>query len=180
MQTELQTERLLLKQLTLDYAEVIFDTYAQDPEVCKYVSWTPRTNVDQTREFLQEQVAKWEAGKVFAYAIIRKEDGVFMWSIELRPHKTFANFGYVMGRMFWGNWYTSEALSAILDLWFGIPDIERIYGICDVDNIASAKVMQKVGMRYIGMREKYVLHPNISSEKRDSDRYEIIREKWAK
>jgi RimJ/RimL family protein N-acetyltransferase len=40
--------------------------------------------------------------------------------------------------------------------------------------------MQKVGMRYIGMREKYVLHPNISSEKRDSDRYEIIREKWAK
>jgi hypothetical protein len=42
------------------------------------MSWTPRTHVDQTREFLQEQGAKWEAGTVYAYAIIRKEDGVFM------------------------------------------------------------------------------------------------------
>lgn len=72
----------------------------------------------------------------------------------------------------------TEALQAIIGVGFSIPHIERIYGICDVDNIASAKVMEKAGMRYIGMREKYILHPNISPDKRDSHRYEIIREKW--
>lgn len=100
MQTELQTDRLILRQLMPDDAQAVFDTYAQDPEVCKYVSWSPRTHVDQTREFLGQQLTKWEAGTTYAYAIIRKSDGVFMGSIELRPKKTFANFGYVLGRQF--------------------------------------------------------------------------------
>lgn len=100
MQTELQTERLLLKRLTPDYAQVIFDTYGQDPEVCKYMSWTPHTDAEATRQFLEQQSSKREIGTAYTYAMIRKDDGVFLGTIELRPKKGLANFGYVLGKQF--------------------------------------------------------------------------------
>lgn len=100
MQTEIQTDRLILRQLTPDYAQDVFDTYAQDPEACRYMSWTPHSDVEVTKQFLTEQEAKREQGTAYTYAIIRKDDNVFIGSIELRPKKTFANFGYVSGKKF--------------------------------------------------------------------------------
>lgn len=178
MQTEIQTERLILKQLTPDYAQVIFDTYAQDPEVCKYTSWKEHESIDVTTTFLQEVQNKRTAGESYTYAIIRKSDDLFVGSIELRIGKKSASFGYVIGRDFRWEGYATEALSAIIALWFSLANVDRIYGYCDIDNIASTKVMENAGLRYVGIREKYILYPNISSEKRDSHRYEIIREKW--
>ncbi len=100
MQTLMETSRLLLKQLTPDYAQVIFDTYAQDAQVCKYTSWTKHASIETTQAFVAQVQQNRSANTSYTYAIVRREDGVFLGSIDIRLHKKSTSFGYVIGRKF--------------------------------------------------------------------------------
>jgi len=55
------------------------------------------------------------------------------------------------------------------------PDIYRVFATCDVDNPASAKVMEKAGMKYEGLLRRYMIHPNVSEEPRDCLMYARVR-----
>ena len=55
------------------------------------------------------------------------------------------------------------------------PEIFRIQAVCDVENIGSARVMEKAGMEREGTLRRYVLHPNISDEPRDVYMYAIVK-----
>jgi ribosomal-protein-alanine N-acetyltransferase len=55
------------------------------------------------------------------------------------------------------------------------PDIYRVFATCDVENPASARVMEKVGMQCEGILRKYIVHPNISNGPRDSYMYAIVK-----
>jgi RimJ/RimL family protein N-acetyltransferase len=53
--------------------------------------------------------------------------------------------------------------------------IFRIWAVCDVDNAASARVMEKAGMQREGVLRRWSVHPNISAEPRDSFCYAIVK-----
>jgi ribosomal-protein-alanine N-acetyltransferase len=61
------------------------------------------------------------------------------------------DFGYALNRDFWGNGYMPEALGAVLRFEFETLKTPRIYGECELENPASARVMEKVGMQYEGL-----------------------------
>ncbi len=84
-------------------------------------------------------------------------------------------FGYLIVRRFWGNGLMSEAVSAVVDWAMAEPGLYRAAAVCDIDNAASARVMQKAGMAYEGIRRRWIVHPNVSSEPRDVHSYARTR-----
>ena len=83
--------------------------------------------------------------------------------------------GYALARPYWGKGYMTETLRAMINLAFTQLDIFRVQAFCDVDNLGSARVMEKAGMQREGLLRRYVLHPNISDEPRDVYLYAIVK-----
>jgi len=83
--------------------------------------------------------------------------------------------GYVLTRLHWGKGYMTEALRGLVDWALKQQHIYRIWAVCDVDNIASARVMEKAGMQREGILRRWSVHPNLSPEPRDSYCYAIVK-----
>jgi RimJ/RimL family protein N-acetyltransferase len=94
------------------------------------------------------------------------EDRVIgMIGCRVRQHA--ADIGYVLSRKYWGHGYVTEAAKAIVEWATGVEFIYRVSAVCDVENKASARVLEKVGMQREGILKRYIVHPNISPEPRD-------------
>jgi RimJ/RimL family protein N-acetyltransferase len=92
-----------------------------------------------------------------------------------RPEAHRLDCGYVLARPWWGHGLISEALTAVAEWAMAQPDIRRLGAVCDVENLASARVMEKAGLEREGILRRWILHPNISSEPRDCYSYAITR-----
>jgi ribosomal-protein-alanine N-acetyltransferase len=95
--------------------------------------------------------------------------------IEIRLDKFRADFGYGIARQYWGYGYTTEAAKIVIQWALEQESIYRVWAICDVENVASTRVMDKAGMQKEGILRRFMLHPNISTEPRDCYCYSIVK-----
>jgi RimJ/RimL family protein N-acetyltransferase len=95
--------------------------------------------------------------------------------IEVRLNAHRANFGYVLARPYWGNGFMPEAIAALVKITLEPLTIYRIEATCDVENKASARALEKSGFLREGLLRRYIIHPNISPEPRDSLLYAITK-----
>ena len=171
----LKTERLRLRKAKLADAESIFREYAQDPEVTKFVSWRAHANLEETREYVRMCLLAWDIGKAFHWVIEQSENKQVIGMMIARVAGEKWELGYVLARPYWGRGYMTEALRALIAWALKQKDIYRIWAVCDVDNIASARVMEKAGMQREGTLKRWSVHPNLSPEPRDSYCYAIVK-----
>jgi RimJ/RimL family protein N-acetyltransferase len=171
----IETDRLILRPPALADAESIFQTYAQDPEVTRYLTWRPHTSITETLEFLSGCLAAWQGAQRFPYVVTLKGADSAIGMIEIRLDSFKAEVGYGMGRAYWGKGYMTEALRALITWALAQPRIYRVWAICDVDNLASARVLEKAGMQREGLLRREIIHPNISAEPRDCYLYAIVK-----
>ncbi len=175
MPERLETERLLLRKPHPDDARAIFEGWAQDQEVTRYLTWRPHEQIVQTAEFAHSRIRAWEGAARFPYVITLKASGDVIGMIDPRIEVPKVGIGYAAARAHWGNGYVPEATRAIIDWAFQQPSIYRVYATTDIDNIASRRVLEKVGMQCEGILRKYILHPNLSDVPRDSYMYAITK-----
>jgi RimJ/RimL family protein N-acetyltransferase len=107
--------------------------------------------------------------------IILKETGEVIGMIDPRVEGPKVGIGYVAARAHWGKGYVTEATRVIIDWVFQQPSMYRVYATTDIENVASRRVLEKVGMQCEGVLRKYILHPNISDIPRDSYIYAITK-----
>ena len=169
------TLRLHLRRPVPTDAERIFQTYAQDREVTRYLEWVPHTAVEITKKFIAFCRDRWTNSVAFPYVITRKKDGDLLGMIEVRPNGHRADFGYVLARSYWGDGLMPEAIAAIVKITMGHPTIYRMAATCDVENKASARTLEKSGFSREGLLRRYIIHPNISPEPRDSLLYALTK-----
>jgi [ribosomal protein S5]-alanine N-acetyltransferase len=170
------TSRLILRPPRLDDAESIFERYTTDPEVSRYMTWRPHESVDTTRDFVYFCMRQWESGTARPWVITEREVGEAIGMIEARPNGHRVELGYVLARPFWGKGMMSEAGMAVVGELMAQRDVQRIWAVCDVDNPASARVMEKLGMSYEGILRRWIIHPNIGDDARDCLSYAKVRE----
>jgi RimJ/RimL family protein N-acetyltransferase len=171
----LETPRLRLRPPVLDDAAAIFTKYAHDREVTKYLMWRPHQNLEETKDFLRRCLAVWEHGPAFPWVITRKEDHQLLGMIEIRLEGFKAEVGYVLAKPYWNQGYITEAVQAMVDWALKQKEIYRVAAFCDVENLASARVMEKVGMQKEGVLGRWVMHPNRSNKPRDCYCYAICK-----
>jgi RimJ/RimL family protein N-acetyltransferase len=171
----LQTERLNLRVPRLEDAPAIFEAWTRDPEATRYLTWKPHTQVSETEGFLERCIRVWGAGTNYPYVITFIEQDAPVGMIEIHVKGFILEVGYVLARPYWGKGLMSEALQGVIGFGLSQPEVFRLQATCDVENIASARVMEKAGMLYEGMLRRFVLHPNISNTPRDVFLYAIVR-----
>lgn len=173
---ELRTEHLILRRPVEADAEAIFAEYAADPEVTRYLIWRPHTSVEETREFLRGRIAAWSdlSGR-FPYVITLGQTNRPVGMIEMLLANFKAQVGYVLGRQHWGQGYMTEAVVAVVREALALPGVLSVWATCDVDNIASARVLEKAGMTRQGRLQQYIVHPNIDAQPRDVLCYSLTR-----
>jgi len=171
----IETERLVLRVPRMEDALAIFTGWAQDQEVTRYLTWRPHERMEQTEEFVQGCLSAWKHETRFPYMITLKERDEVIGMIDPCLEGPKVAIGYGLARPHWGKGYVTEATRAIIAWAFQQPSIYRVYATTDVENVASRRVLEKVGMQCEGTLRKYILHPNISTIPRDSYIYAIVK-----
>jgi RimJ/RimL family protein N-acetyltransferase len=166
----LLTRRLVLRPPRLDDAEAIFAAYSSDPEVTRWLLWRSHADVAETRAFMPQVVG---AAREWHFLITLA--GAPIGMISGLPSRHAAEVGYVLSRAHWSQGYMTEALTAMIGFAFSYPDIRRVFAYCDTENRASARVMEKSGMRLEGLLRRHTVFPNVSPEPRDVFCFAITR-----
>ncbi len=170
-----ETARLILRPVARGDARAIFTGYAQDPEVVRFVMWRPHHGLADTEAYIAACLST-PADKSRSYALIAREGGQLLGNFALRrPDLHRLDCGYVLARQYWGHGLMTEVLSLAVRWAMRQNDIWRIGAVCDVENLASARVMEKAGLAREGIRRRWLVHPNISGEPRDCFSYALTR-----
>ena len=94
-------------------------------------------------------------------------------ALRLEGHR--ASLGFVLGREHWGKGIMPEALTPVVAWALSQGEIHRVWAVCDVDNPASARVLEKLGMRREGVLRRWMVHSNVSDVPRDCLCYSIVK-----
>lgn len=170
-----ETKRLVLRKPCMDDAPAIFASYAHDPEITRYMTWTPHKNIDETYGIVEMMLKYWEDGSTYSFAIIPKDSSSVVGMIAMHPAGFKVEIGYVLARPHWGKGFITEAARMVTNWLLEQPDIYRVFATCDVENLASARVMEKVGMKREGILRRNTIRFNVGNEPRDSYIYAIVK-----
>jgi RimJ/RimL family protein N-acetyltransferase len=154
-QAEIRSERLLLRPFEPVDAEAVrqlADDYAVSRTLLNLPSPYPRSAAER---WIATHRRNWEFRTSASYAIILAGPGVLLGAVTLSwVHRRLGELGYWTGSAYWNRGYCSEAVGAIIDFAFERLGITKIVAEHLRGNPASGRVMQKVGMRYVGSRRK--------------------------
>ena len=173
----LETERLMLRALTLEDADDVF-AYARDPEVVRYLPWESHQSVEEAREFITRTLEAHEAGAKADWGMALKATGRVVGTCGFctwAGSSGRAELGYCLARELWGRGLVTEASERVVRFGFEDCMLNRIEAVCDVNNVGSARVMEKCGMTFEGvLRQRLLMHDSY----RDMKMYAILREDW--
>lgn len=151
---EMETERLYFRKFSLDDAEAMYQHWASDPEVTKYMTWNPHENVSVTRTIISEWVEGYQKGETDRFAIVLKSTNEVIGAIDVVGfHENFPEIGYVLSRKYWNQGMMTEACKAMVNHLFQ-KGYRMIYIEAHVNNIGSNRVIQKVGFQYTHQETK--------------------------
>ncbi|MEG4217409.1 GNAT family protein [Microcoleus sp. Pol14C6] len=173
----IETERLLLRKITLNDASDMFE-YACNPEVSKYTMWSTHTSLEDTKYFLKSITKMYKRRELVDWGIVHKADKKFIGTcgfVEWSMTHSRAEIGYALSRNYWGEGYMSEAVNAVIEFGFREMLLNRILARCEVSNIASARVMEKVGMQLEGILRQHLF---VKDRYWDLKLYSILREEF--
>jgi ribosomal-protein-alanine N-acetyltransferase len=148
----------VIRALAPGDADDVF-AYAAHPDIAPYTLWSAHTTIEDSRQFIA-----WSSGGSRAcWAIVQPATGQvigtsFLPSHHARPQR--AEIAFNLAQAAWGRGYATEAAQAVIRAGFTHYRLNRIEGTCMRGNAASARVMEKVGMRFEGILRQYVFAKN--------------------
>lgn len=172
----LETERLLLRKLSMDDLYDYYERIGSDGEVSRYMLWEPHQDIGETLETFEKSLAAYDEGHYYRWVAQRKEDGELLGTMSLvrvSEADSSCSFAYMFAKEFWGQGYATEAMTAVVRFAMEKLEIEKITADHFAGNVASGKVMRKLGMTYTGtVKDKYEKH----GHKVDAECYELVKE----
>lgn len=161
------TDRLTLRRPESTDAAAIFDTYASDPEVTRFLSWSQHESVADAEKFIKFSDAAWEAWEAGPLLIEEKESGRLVGSTGVEFETAYrASTGYVIAKDDWGSGYATEALEGVLHLLEG-SKVWRVEALCHEDHPVSARILEKAGFELEGVLRRHTIFPNLAPEPQD-------------
>jgi ribosomal-protein-alanine N-acetyltransferase len=173
----LETNRLVLRQLTVDDSENWFKNLSDDG-VAVLIGMEPLENVEDSKSIINSFIDRYEKKNGMAWAIILKEDESFIGTCsyeKIDSHNLSGEIGYDLLRKYWGNGFMAEALSVIIDYGFESLRLNRIEAHTAAINSASRNLLRRLGFFEEGVfRESSFFR----GEFRDDCQYSLLRREW--
>lgn len=171
-------ERVILRNYeSTDWERV--HIYGANPDFSKYEIWGPNT-IEDTHKFISEMVQQTKASPRFKFdfAICLEENGLLIGGCGIRREtelSNVANLGWAINPDFQSKGYATEAARGLIQFGFEELSLKVIYATCDTRNTSSFKVMEKLGMKRVGLIKGT---KEIKGHIRDSYRYEVLSSEW--
>ncbi len=175
----LQTEKLLLRKLTAEDSEDIYE-YASIPEVARFLIWEHHKSINDSMWFINFAEQQYSDKNSIIWGIELKDEKKLIGTIDLRgfnsPHRC-GDVGYVISPKYWGKGIVTEAFKAIINFGLGVMNLNRIEAHCEEENFGSWRVMEKSGLKLEGvLREKVFIKEKFRTMKM----YSILKRDWIK
>lgn len=172
----LTTPRLLLRALRPDDLNDLY-IYASDPEIDRFTPWRHYTSMEEASADLDEFLKEYEQeGRGLSFGIEHRADrrliGIATFS-QPHPRHRRAELGYTISRLYWGHSYASEAAAEVVRFAFEEMGLVRVEAVCLPDHLASARVLEKIGMQFEGILHSYQTWRGVPC---DLKMYAIVRE----
>ena len=146
---EIETQRLYLRKLTREDTQAMFDNWASDPEVTRYLFWNAHEDISMTRYVLSRWEEEEKDPSCIRFGIEVKEDHQLIGSIDVvRYVDGVPEVGYCMSRRYWGKGIMTEACKAFLE-HLKNRGFHKVIICAYVDNIGSNRVIQKCGLSLV-------------------------------
>ena len=160
----LESPRLNLRALREGDEKRMFECWCSDPEVPKFLPWTPHASVEDTKKVLANWIGQMERGERFHWGMELKSDGTLIGNINVVGYLGGVSgtpvIGYCMAKRYWNNGYMTEACKSVLELLFS-----RGYAEVRIDalpeNKGSIRVIEKCGGVYVKTEIEDVPQKNI-------------------
>ena len=148
MKQILQTSRLLLRELNTDDA-VRFYELNSNPTVIQYTGDEPFESIETAKQFLHNY-SDYDINGYGRWAVIEKTSGVFLGWCGLKYSKTSdeTDIGFRFFESYWNKGFATESAIACLHYGFQELGLKTIVGRAMAANIASIKVLEKIGLAY--------------------------------
>lgn len=152
----LETDRLLLREMLLSDAEALFEM-DRNPNVHQYLWNKPQKDIKETIATIESVRNQYLQNNIGRFVVILKETNELIgwaglkYNTEMVNNKIhFYDIGYRLNEKFWGKGYASEASFAWLDYGFDVMNINLMEAAAQTDNIASNRILQKIGLVQTG------------------------------
>lgn len=150
----IETEQLTLRRFRMDDAQAMFDNWASEEEVTKFLTWPAHGSPEVSAMVLMDWTERYSREDYYQWAIVLKAEGDEpIGSISAVKHDDslgIVHIGYCIGTRWWHRGIMSEALQAVIDFFFDEVGAQRIESLHDPNNPYSGAVMRKCGMKYEG------------------------------
>lgn len=175
MSNVLNTQRLLLRPLTLDDASVIAKL-ANNKAIYDVTGALPYPYTNQDAiGWIQSLIEDNENKHGYDFAIVEKETGLVIGVIgisnDAQHHR--GEIGYWLGQDYWGKGYMSEAIHVMIEFAFNKLKYHKLYADVYKQNKASANVLTKAGFKYCG---SFIDHYYKDGQYISVDHYEILND----
>ncbi len=159
----LETERLLLRPYSPADARRV-QQMCNDRDIASTTLALPHPYPDGAAEkWISTHADSFREGTEVTLAITLKPDGQVVGSIALSINKNHrrGELGYMIAKEHWNHGYCTEAVRAMMDYGFGVLGLNRIQAMHFPRNVASGRVMQKLGMTREGLLRRYVCNRGV-------------------
>jgi RimJ/RimL family protein N-acetyltransferase len=163
----LQTARLRLHRPRRRDAQAVFDAYASDPEVARFLTWRTHRSLADTHVFLDAADRGWSTGSELAFLAWEGERLVGATGLS-RVGRDRARAGFLVARPLWGQGYATEMLQAMVDAAFAMPGTRAVEALVEPGHDASLAVLRRCG--FVPDGEATGVHPNLGPELRRLER----------
>jgi [ribosomal protein S5]-alanine N-acetyltransferase len=145
---QLTTNRLILRPFEKEDASHLFELN-NDPKVIRYTGDIPFETVKHAEDFIlnYDQYEKYRMGR---FSVLEKTENTFFgWcGLKYSPKFDEVDLGFRFIRKHWNQGFASEASEASLKYGFQDLKLDKVVGRAMIENIASIKVLEKVGMKF--------------------------------
>ena len=156
MRIIIETARLILREIEWTDEEGMYELDS-DPEVHLYLGNKPVTGMQESRNAIAQIRRQYDENGTGRWAVIEKHEnrfigwaGLKLYRDEVNGHRNFLEVGYRLIKKYWGKGYATEAAQAAVVFGFKGLNAPEIFGMADVNNSASIRVLEKCGMTHTG------------------------------
>ena len=145
----LNTERLILRPFEPGDAQALY-TILQQEDILQYFPTTDPPPMDRVEKLIERQIAHWQEHCCGWWAVIHGQEGNLLgWNgLQYLPETDEIEVGYLLSKLYWGQGLATEGAAASLQYGFEVLDLDFIVGLVHPDNIASQRVLEKIGLSF--------------------------------
>ncbi|MGN1411080.1 MAG: GNAT family N-acetyltransferase [Oscillospiraceae bacterium] len=148
---QLKTQRLTLRQVSLDDVSEIFNCWMNDEDVSKYMYWKSSNDIKEIENFVQYELSMINSDSWYRWIIVSNRTNKIIGTclIYFNEDENSWDISYNLGKIYWGNGFTTEAMIKVLDFAKKELHIKEVIAIHSIQNLKSARVIEKLGFQYV-------------------------------